>query len=122
MDCCDAWGHIELEDTRLDGNICPYTLKFEGHELSLHWLMEFNSEWPPLSADLFVIGVTGDEVGLFSRLEKGFPFDEQGSGIDLGFLHQFPFLHVIQHDYTLLLLRERKLLGLIDFNLEDPLH
>lgn len=122
MDRCDAWGNIELEDTRLDGAICPYTLKFEGHELSLHWLMEFNAEWPPLSADLFVIGVTGDEVRFFSRPKKGFPFDEKGSGIDLGLLHQFPFLHVIQHDYTLLALRKRELLGLIDSHLEDPHH
>jgi len=95
MDRYDAWGYIEFEDIRLDGTVRPYALKFEGHELSLHWLVEFDSEWPPLSAGLFVIGVTGDEVGLLPRPEKGFPFDEKGLGFDLGFLNQLPFLQVI---------------------------
>ena len=79
MDRYDAWGYIELEDIRLDWTICPYALEFKGHELSLHWLAEFNSVWPPLSVDLFVFGVTGDEVGLVPLPKKGFPFDEKGS-------------------------------------------
>lgn len=122
MDRYNAWGYVELEDTRIDGTICPYTLKFEGHEFSPHWLMEFNSEWPPLSVDLSVIGVIGNEVGLFPRAEKGFPFDKKRSGIDLGLLNQPPLLKVIQDDYPLLAMSKREFFGLIDPHLEDLLH
>lgn len=78
MDRYNAWGYIEFEDIPLDGTIRPYGLKLEGHKLPLHRLLEFNPEWPPLFIDLFIFRVTGNEVGLFPRPEKGFLFDEKG--------------------------------------------
>ncbi len=79
-------------------------------------------EWPPLFADFSVIGITGDEVWLFSSPEKGFPFDEKGPDIDLGFLHQPPFFQVIQHDITPWVLGQGELLGLVDVHLENPFY
>ena len=122
MDRYDTWRYVELEDIRLDGTIRPYALKFEGHELPLHWLVEFNSEWPPLSIGFFVFTVTGDEVRSAPNSEKGFHLDEEGSEVDFGLLHQPPFFPVIQHDIAPWVLRKGELLGLIDVHLENSHH
>ncbi len=122
MDRSDVGGHLKSEDIRLNGAVCPHALKVEGHELSLHWLVELNTEWPPIPVGLFVLGITGDEVGLASRPEKGFPLDEEGSGVDFGLLYQ-PFVPVvIQYDITLRIVRKGDLLGFTNPYLEDSHH
>ena len=106
MDRFHPRGDVELEDFRVDGTIRPHALKFEGHELSLRGLVEFNSEWPPLSVGLFVFVVGSDEVGFAPSSDEGFPLDEEGSGVDLGLLHEPSFPKVIQHDVALRILRK----------------
>lgn len=122
MDGNDVWGYLKFEDIRLDGAVYPHALKVERHELSLHWLVEFNTEWPPIPVGFLVLGVTGNEVGLASHPEKGFSLDEEGSGVDLGLLYQASAPIVIQHDITLWVLRKGDLLGLTNPHLEDSHH
>jgi len=122
MDRCNVWGDVELEGFRVDGSIRPYALKFEGHELPLRGLVEFNAEWPPLSVGLFVFAVRGDEIGFAPSSDEGFPLDEEGSVVDFGLLHEPSLPQVIQHDVALRILREGELLGLIDAYLENSHH